>query len=116
MAPSAISYLEFTLVCVWDIAPFCFQRREWQGDGFLRAPGNTGQLVPEFQSLETLASKLGSGLSFWAMLFSDLVGKLQKLPGNRFWLSEAIGLVLCQDVPDRHKELARNTGTARQCR
>ena len=84
--------VEFTLFSVWDVAHFVCGG--WQWDRFLRAPGNAGQFLSELQSIQALANELGSGLSFGAIFFSELVGKLQKLLGNRFRLGEAIRFVL----------------------
>jgi hypothetical protein len=50
-----------TILCLGRRSLFC-GGRQW--DRFLFAPGNAGQFVPEFQYIETLARKLGSGLSF----------------------------------------------------
>ena len=36
---------EFTLFSVWDVAHFVWGG--WQWDGFLRAPGNAGQILAE---------------------------------------------------------------------
>ena len=108
MAPSAISYREFTLFCVWDIAPFCFQRRGWQGDRFLRTPGNVSEFTAQGQSIQSQTNKLGSGLPRWTIFLPDLVGKSQQLLDDGFWLDEAIRLVLREDVPDRNQQFAGN--------
>src|ERR1051325_2331023 len=106
MAPSAISYLEFTLFCVWDIAPFCFQRRGWQGDRSSRAPGNVSELTAQVQSIQTDAHKLSSSLPHWTVFLSNSVGKAQQLLGNGFGLRKAICPVLGKDIPSSHQQLA----------
>ena len=63
---------------------------------------------PSCKSIQVLANELGSRLSFGTVLFSELVGKLQELLGNRFRLGKAIRFVLGQDIPDRHQKLSRN--------
>ena len=92
---------EFTLFRVWDVAHFFCGGRQW--DGLLRAPGNTGQFLPELQSIQALANELGGRLSCRTMFLSKLVGKFQILLGNRFGLCKTIRPVLCEDIPDCHQ-------------
>src|SRR6266540_2289108 len=91
---------------IWDVAHFVCGG--WQGDRFLRAPGDAGQFMPELQSIKALANELCSRLSCRTIRFSELVGKFQELLGNRFRFCETIRLVLSQNIPDRHQEFARN--------
>src|SRR6266540_1550294 len=91
---------------IWDVAHFVCGG--WQGDRFLRAPGDAGQFMPELQSIKALANELCSRLSCRTIRFSELVGKFQELLGDRFRFSEAVCLVLCQDIPDRHEEFPRD--------
>ncbi|HEU0294431.1 MAG TPA: hypothetical protein VFR47_16955 [Anaerolineales bacterium] len=55
-----------------------------------------------------MANELGGRLSCRTIFFSELVGKLQELLGNRFGFREAIGLELRQDIPDCDQEFVRN--------
>ena len=103
MAPCAISYLELTLFCVWDMAPFFLQESGWgQGDRLLRAPGDAGQFPSQPQRIQADPSKLCGGLPFGTIFLSYLVGQFQHLPCDRFRFGVFVRLAL-QHIPDRNQ-------------
>ncbi len=84
-----------------------FQPAGRQAEG-LAAPGQSLEILADAQAVELAAGELEGALAFRQVLDLDPVGEGEEAAGSLGRVTEAVGGLLAEQVPDDHQQLPGN--------